>query len=108
MPSASPGDLILFADRTDCGVARVDLVRERHYSAFPWRNKFGLWDRRRFRIQRWKVLAVLPATADPEPIADQLNVYLNQCAGEKASAQARFMRRVQGLAKSLDVVREDA
>jgi len=108
MRSASPGDLILFADRTDYGVGRVEIVRDRHYTSFPWLHEHGRWDRRWSRVSRSRVLAVLPATADPASIAEKLNQFANQRAGEKAAAQSRFLRRVQGLANTLHKVREDA
>lgn len=108
MRSAAPGDLILYADRTDYGVARVELVRDRHYTSFPWLHEHRRWDRRRFRVARPRVLAVLPASSDPAVIAEKLNLFANQRAAEKASAQSRFLRRVEGLANTLHKVREDA
>ena len=108
MHSALPSELILYADRTDYGVARVELVRDRHYTSFPWSHALGRWDRRRFRIARHRVLAVLPASTDPAPIAAKLNVFANQRAAERVSAQFRFLRQVESLAGELRAVPEDA
>lgn len=99
--SLAPGDLIVFEQRSaasgvyaEHNVAQVELVRDRHYTAFPWRLGDRAWDKRRFRIDRAKVLAVLPAGADVAAVAEELNVLRNQRDMERASANRRYGRRV--------------
>lgn len=95
------GDLVVFRTASEAGVARVDLVRDRHVTAFPWRQADRRWDRRRFRLDRGNLLAVLPEGTDPAPIADQFNVLRNQRDAERAAARTMFEQRVDRLAFSL-------
>lgn len=95
------GDLVVFRTMTDGGIARVDLVRDRHVTAFPWRQADRRWERRRSRIDRRSVVAVLPGDADPAPIADQLNVLRNLRAAERQKLDAAHRTRLQGLLAQL-------
>ena len=97
----SPGDLIVFDQRSclagvyaEHNVARVDVVRERHYTAFPWRMGDRAWDKRRSRIDAAKVIAVLPRDADVAAVAERLNVLRNQRDMERDAASLRYRRRV--------------
>jgi hypothetical protein len=107
--SLSPGDLIVFEQRSAIGgvyaehnVARVELVRDRHYTGFPWRMGDRAWDKRRFRIGRDKVIAVLPAQTDAAVVAERLNVLRNQRDMERESANRRYRKRIAENIASLD------
>lgn len=104
MRSPAPGHLIVYRALSSVAVGRVDMVRERSLSAFPWRQGDRRWDRRLSRVDRRDVLAVLSGSTDPAPIADQFNVLVNRRAAEKAAAQRLFDERVKRVVSSLDGV----
>lgn len=95
------GDLVVYRTACDAGVARVDIVRDRHVTVFPWRQADRRWDRRRFRLDRASIRAILPAETDPAPIADEFNVLRNQREAERAAARALFNQRVDRFAFAL-------
>ena len=97
----SPGDLIVFDQRSNFAgvyaehnVARIDIVRERDFTVYPWRLGDRRWDKQRRRIGSGKVLAKLPADADVAAVAERLNVLRNQRDMERESANLRYRRRV--------------
>ncbi|MDZ4308408.1 hypothetical protein [Allopontixanthobacter sp.] len=95
------GDLIFYRDRTDFGVARVDLVRERHFTCFPWHDLLLRFDKRRQRIDRHRVIARLSQASDPAAIAARLNVLRNQRDGQRAAAHAAYLQSIEKLTKEL-------
>lgn len=95
------GDLIFYRDRTDFGVARVDLVRDRHFTCFPWNDLLLRFDLRRQRIDRHRVIARLREQSDPARIADRLNVLRNQRDARRAAANTAFLQSIKTLTKEL-------
>jgi hypothetical protein len=100
-PDPVPADLVVFRTLSGAGVARVDLVREKHVTGFAWRQGDRRWERRNMRIGREHILAVLERDADPAPIADALNVLTNRRASERMQASRRFDARVDQLVAAL-------
>lgn len=98
------GDLVVYRTLSGAGVARVQLVRERHLTAFAWRQGDRRWERRNFRIDREFVVARLDADTDPATIADQLNVLTNRRASERMQANRAFERRVDRLAALIEFI----
>jgi hypothetical protein len=97
----APTDLVVFRTLSGAGVARVDLVREKHVTGFAWRQADRRWERRNMRIARKHILAVLGRDADPVPVADALNVLTNRRASERMQANRLFDARVDRLIASL-------
>lgn len=95
------GDLVVYRTLSGAEVARVDLVREGHVSAFPWRQADRRYDRRRFRVFRRDLVKVLGPDVDPAPIADELNALTNRRAAERMKANRVFDQRVDRLLASV-------
>lgn len=98
---ARPGDLVVFCQRSamagvyaEHNVALVELVRDTHYTGFPWRLGDRRWDTRWFRIARGAVAAVLPMAADAAALAERLNVLRNERDMHKSSAERVYLDRV--------------
>ncbi len=102
-PVPAIGDLVVYRDAHGAAVARVDLVREHSVTVFPWRQGDRRWLRMRARIERRRVMAVLPAGTDPIPVADMLNVLGNRRQSERRAADRMFDARVAKLVSSIGV-----
>lgn len=90
----APGDIVVYRTHSGAEVARVDLVRPTHVSAFPWRQADRRWERRRSRVFRRDLVKVLGPETDPATIADHLNVLANRWDAERRAAVRAFEERV--------------
>ena len=97
LDEAAPGDIVVYRDRIDYGIARIDLLRERHVTCFPWRVGDRRWGKGRARIERSRVLAVLHEGADAAAIGEHLNIIKNQREMQKGAAQRYYHLRVREL-----------
>lgn len=103
----APGDLIVFASKgcatgvfADHLVARVEAVRDRDLTAFPWRGGDRRWEKRRFRIDLNKVVQRLPDDADVEAVFDRLNVLRNERDLRKARLERDYRAKIVTVARS--------
>ena len=78
MTQVHPGDRILFRDGDRFGVARVDLVKDRHVTAFPFDMAQRRWSRRNRRIASSFIVSVLPRDGRSEQIALRINRLTNE------------------------------
>lgn len=78
MSRYQPGDHILFRDGDRFGVARVDLVKDRHLTGFPFDPAHRRWSRRNRRIACDFVIARLPVTTDMADLAARIEALRNQ------------------------------
>ena len=97
LADSAASDIVVYRDRIDYGIARIDLVRERHFTCFPWRVGDRRWGNGRVRIERTRVLAVLEKGTEPAAIAEQLNIIKNQRDMQKGAAQRYYHFRVREL-----------
>lgn len=103
--AAKPGDLVVYASSgaatgvyAEQLIARVDSVRERHLTGFPWRMGDRRWDKRQFRIDPRRVMAVLPADANVAAIAEGLNELRNEREMRKARIDTIYRNRIKAFA----------
>ena len=73
-----PGDRILFRDGDRFGVARVDLVKDRHVTGFPFDTARRTWSRRNRRVPTSFILGKLPAREHADRIAARINSLTNE------------------------------
>lgn len=100
MLEIKPGSIILFAENGSHGLARVDLVRERHLTSFPWSLSHREWLRGRRKIERFKVVAVLPEGLELAGISEQLVILKNKRDMELAGVKRRYIKRVTAAARA--------
>jgi len=98
MPDVQPGDIILFTERGVHNLAKVDLVRAKHLSSFPWSLAHRTFERRRRRVDRRRFLAVLPETANLDAISEQLTILKNKRDMELSKAERLYFERALGVA----------
>ncbi len=92
-----PGDRVLYRDGDRYAVARVDLVRDRHVTGFPFDTAHRRWSRVNRRIARDFILARLPSTEDPAAIAKRLAVLANQREAKRQEANTWLHQQVRQL-----------
>jgi hypothetical protein len=73
-----PGDRVLFRDGDRFGVARVDLVKERHVTGFPFDTGQRTWSSKNRRVPTFCIVGKLPPQEDPGRIADRINHLTNE------------------------------
>lgn len=97
MNGFSPGDRVLFRDGDRFGVAKVDLVRERHLTAFPFDTLNRRWSRRNRRIAASFVIGKLPAQEHADRIALRIERLRHQHEAERQQAKRQFEERIRSL-----------
>lgn len=93
-----PGNRVLYRDGDRFGVARVDLVGDRHVTGFPFDMAARRWSRRNRRIAADFVIGKLPAHNHTDRIADQLETLRQLREAERQRANREFEERVRALA----------
>lgn len=78
MTQICPGDRILYRDGDRFGVALVELVKDRHVTAFPFDSVNLRLARVNRRIARDFVIDRLPATTNMADLAKRIEVLRNQ------------------------------
>lgn len=68
-----PGDRVLFRDGDRFGVACVDLVKDRHLTAFPFDTNRRRWSSKNRRIGLSFVVGKVSLTDSPDLVAAKLN-----------------------------------
>ncbi len=103
MNGITPGDRLIFRDGDRFGLARVDLVSERHVTAFTFDPRRQRYQRSRRRIPASFILAKLPEEAREDLLAARIdvlhhqreamrqkaNVWLREAVGELVLREAR-------------------
>lgn len=90
MNGIRPGDRVLYRDGDRFGVARVDLVKERHLTAYPFDTTHRRWSRRNRRIAASLVIGKLLPPARADRIAAQIESLRNQREARRQIAQREF------------------
>lgn len=78
MSALRPGDRILFRDGDRFGVARVDLVKDRHITGFPFDTARRTWARANRRVPVCCIIGKLPAGEQADRIAARINRLTNE------------------------------
>ena len=91
--AVNPGDIILYSDRGAFALAKVDLVRPRHFTSFPWSLAYRRFEKRRKRIERIRFVALLPGHADLDAISQKLTVLKNLRDSQHSAAERQYRRR---------------
>lgn len=86
MPDLSPGDRVLYRDGDRYILARIDLVRQGYYTAFPFDPVHRRWERARRRIARSFIVAPVPPTVEERAIAARINALVNERNARRAAA----------------------
>lgn len=97
MSDFRPGDKILFRDRGSFGLARVDLVRDRHLTCFPFDHARRRWARRNMRIAHHLVVERIEGAIDPARLARDIEALRNQRDAKRAAADAWLADQVEQL-----------
>lgn len=97
MNGLRPGDRVLYRDGDRFGVARVDLVRDRHLTAFPFDTTHRRWSRRNRRIGLSFVIGKLPPRENADRIALRIETLRHQREAQRQIAQRLFEESVKDL-----------
>ena len=92
-----PGDRVLYRDGDRFGVAQVDLVKDRHLTAFPFDVTQRRWSRRNRRIAASFVIGKLPPREHADRIAHRIEVLRNQREAQRQIANLQFEESVRQL-----------
>jgi len=102
MPSEiRPGDHILYRDHKAFGIARVDLVKEGHFTSYPFDPNHKKWARRNRRIARHLVLRKLPRSCNIRKFSDRISALSHQREAKELEARRWFEERVEEIGKAL-------
>jgi hypothetical protein len=88
MNGIRPGDRVLYRDGDCYGVARVDLVGDRHVTGFPFDTTHRRWSRRNRRIAAAFVIGKLPAREN----ADRVAIRIQRLRNERDAMRQRANR----------------
>lgn len=88
--AVGPGDIILHWQRGAYALAKVDLVRPRHFTCFPWSLAYRKFEKGRKRIERTRFVALLPTSADLAAISERLTVLKNLRDSQCINAERRY------------------
>ncbi len=97
MKGINPGDRVLFRDGDRYGVARVDIVGDRHVTGFPFDTAHRRWSRRNRRIAASFVIGKLPPREHADRIAQRIEILRHQREAQRQIAQRQFEQAVQEL-----------
>lgn len=78
MNGIRPGDRVLYRDGDRFAVACVDLVKERHLTAFPFDTGRRRWSRKNRRIPASFVIGKVSLQESPDCVAAKLNRLANE------------------------------
>lgn len=98
MNGIRPGDRVLYRDGRSFGVARVDLVGERHVTAFPFDITNRRWSRRNRRIPAPFVIGKLPAHQHTDRVAARIDFFAKLRELERQRADREMEDQVRRLA----------
>jgi hypothetical protein len=97
MNGLRPGDRVLYRDGDLFGVAKVDLVKDRHLTAFPFDTANRRWSRRNRRIAASFVIAKLPPREQADRIALRIERLRNEREAQRQIANRKFEESVRKL-----------
>lgn len=97
MNGLRPGDRVLYRDGDRFGVAKVDLVKDRHVTGFPFDPDHRRWSRRNRRIAVSFVIGKLPPRENADRIALRIEALRHQCEAHRQIAQRQFETAVREL-----------
>lgn len=97
MNGIRPGDRVLFRDGDRFGVAKVDLVKDRHLTGFPFDTTHRHWARRNRRIAASFVIGKLPPRENADRIALRIEALRNQREAQRQIANRQFEESVRQL-----------
>jgi hypothetical protein len=97
MSEFRPGDRVIFRAGHHFGVAKVDLVKDRHVTAFAFDTNRQGWQRMRQRIQHSAILGTLP----PRENADRIAKRLNRLANEREALRQQANRWLEDNVRQL-------
>ena len=100
MNGLCPGDRIVYRDGECFGVARVDLVKDRHVTAFPFDPTNRRWSRRNRRIGHSFVIGKLPPREAADRIALRIERLRHQHEAQRQIAKRQFELSVCELIRS--------
>ncbi len=93
------GDRVLYRDGDRFGVAKVDLVGDRHVTGFPFDTARGGWARGRRRIAVSFVIGKLPPRTNADQVAARINRLANQREALRQQANRWLEDSVRELAR---------
>lgn len=97
MSDFRPADLILYRDGDRYGVARVDLVREKHLTCFPFDPTHRRWSKINRRIARHLVIQRLSRFSRPAAIAAQIEALRHERDAKRQQANTWLETRIREL-----------
>jgi len=102
MIDVRPGDRVLFRELDSFGVAKVDLVRERHVTCFVYQPAYRRFSALRRRIPLTSLVRKIQRHEHSERIVKRIEALRNERNGKRIEAQRWFEARVA------DLIGEDA
>lgn len=93
----TPGQIVVYRDLDSYGIAKVDIVRERDVTVFPWAHANRAWAKRRQRIARDRVIGTIPRAREIEATAERLKVLANMRDAARRQAVDEFHRKAEQL-----------
>ncbi|QDH34002.1 hypothetical protein [Porphyrobacter sp. YT40] len=100
MTAYRPGDRVLYRDGDRFLVAKVDLVKDRHLTGFPFDPLRRRWSASRRRIACDFVVGKLPPQEHADRIAAKLEQLRNQREGMRQQANRWLEENVRELART--------
>ncbi len=92
-----PGDRVIYRDIDRFGVAKVDLVKERHVTAFHFDTRNRRWARLNRRIGFSFILAKLPAGERADSVASRIDQLNNEREAQRQIANRIYEERIRQL-----------
>lgn len=89
-----PGDRVIYRDLNAYNVARVDLVKERHLTCFPFKHCAGSYQQVRKRIRLDLVVGVLKSDTQALAATCKLNELMNRRDVRRPQADNWLSRQV--------------
>lgn len=103
MNGIRPGDRVLYRDGDCFGVARVDIVGERHVTGFPFDTTHRRWARRNRRIAAAFVIGKL----SPDERADRIALKIQQLRNQRDALRRQANNWLEQNVRQLATVSSD-
>lgn len=97
MADLTPGTRVLYRDGDRYILARIDLVRDGYYTAFPFDPVHRRWERARRRIARSFIIAPVPPTVEDRALAARISALTNERNARRADANHWLESRLREL-----------
>lgn len=101
------GSLVLFSQGTAHRIGRVETVRSKGCSVFPWLAAQRRFDRRRSRVNAADLLGVLPAGSRPAELSQLLEHLREKRDRQRARAMDEYREEIAHISNAFRLPRTE-